>query len=118
MKVKTVILPEILESKLFALKELCAKKRVKAMWAIGSVLTNKFRNNSDIDLVYELDEASILDKEYLLNLDGLIQGLMNLFSGRELDLIDYSALKNPYFIEEVDETKVLLYGQDTKKVPV
>ena len=30
--------------------------------------------------------------------------------GRRIDLVDEDNLKNPYFIEELEETKQLIYG--------
>lgn len=74
--------------------------------------------DSDIDFLFELDRDNISDEDYLPNLDGLISGLLEMFKGRKLDLVDYSALKNPYFIAEVDETKVLLYEQHRTEIPV
>lgn len=116
MKPRTVIFPLYLSSKLPALQELCRQYKVKYLWAIGSVLTEKFRADSDVDLVYELDRPSISDENYLPNLDGFIAGLLMLFAGRKIDLVHYPSLKNPYFIEEVDETKVLLYEQNLEEV--
>ncbi|MDX2247491.1 MAG: nucleotidyltransferase domain-containing protein [Bacteroidia bacterium] len=111
MKATTEILPDFLASRLDALQAHCRKYKVKYLWAIGSVLTKNFRNDSDIDLVYDLDRPSISDEEYLSVLDGFISGLLVLFSGRKIDLIHYPSLRNPYFIEEVNETKVILYEQ-------
>ena len=104
-----IVLPEYLTRKLPALRALCRKYQVKYLYAIGSVLTDKFGENSDVDLLYELDRPAIPDEQYLPILDGFIEGLLNIFSGRKIDLIHYPSLKNPYFKEEVDETKVLLY---------
>ena len=118
MKTRQDILPQYLKSKLPALQKLCQKYQVKYLYAIGSVLTDKFRDDSDVDLLYELDRPSISDDKYLPTLDGLIAGLIDLFEGREIDLIHYPSLKNPYFIEEVDETKVLLYEQNREEVSV
>ncbi|MEZ4775484.1 MAG: nucleotidyltransferase domain-containing protein [Bacteroidia bacterium] len=118
MKATTEILPDFLASRLHALQVHCRKYKVKYLWAIGSVLTQNFRNDSDIDLVYDLDRHSIQDEEYLAVLDGFISGLMVLFPGRKIDLIHYPSLRNPYFIEEVDETKVILYEQRSKEVSV
>lgn len=118
MKPTTAILPSILDSKLPAIQALCRRYKVKHLWVFGSVLTDEFRGDSDIDLLYELDKPAIAEGEYLFNLDGLIAGLLELFPGRKLDLVHYPSLKNPYFIEEVEETKVLLYEQNREEVSV
>ena len=111
-------MPKILASKLPALRAICRKHKIKRFWAFGSVLREDFRKDSDIDFLYELDRPAIADEEYLSNLDGFIVSLLNLFPGRKLDLVYYPGLKNPYFIEEVDETKVLLYDQKPEEVSV
>ena len=118
MKLTTAILPPILKSNLPAIQELCRRYKVRNLWVFGSVLAGEFRSDSDIDFLYELDKPAIAEGEYLYNLDGLIAGLLELFPGRKLDMAHYPSLKNPYFIEEVEETKVLLYEQNRKEVSV
>ncbi len=118
MKPTATTLPEILVSKLPALRNLCHKYHVKYLWAFGSVLTDEFGEDSDIDFLYELDRSAIADGQYLSHLDGLIAGLLDIFSGRKLDLVHYPSLRNPYFVEEIDETKVLLYDQNPEEVSV
>lgn len=111
-------LPEYLATKLPAIQKLCRKHQVRYLYVIGSVLTDKFRADSDVDFLYNLDRAALATGRYLHNLDGLIAGLLNLFPGRKIDLVHYPSLRNPYFIEEVDETKVLLYEQNPEEVSV
>ena len=110
-------LPTYLAGRLPAIKRICVQCQVKYLYAIGSVLTEGFREDSDIDFLYDLDQRALKTGKYLHNLDGLISGLLGLFPGRKIDLIHYPSLRNPYFIEEVDETKVLLYEQDTEELP-
>ncbi|MEO0470464.1 MAG: hypothetical protein AAF206_12640, partial [Bacteroidota bacterium] len=38
--------------------------------------------------------------------------------GHKIDWIYYPNLRNPYFIEEIEESKVLLYDQETEEIPV
>ncbi|MEO0470934.1 MAG: nucleotidyltransferase domain-containing protein [Bacteroidota bacterium] len=118
MKPATNIPTEYLQEKVAALRVLCQKHKVKKLWAIGSVLTRDFNENSDVDLLYEFDRPAIPDDLYLNNLDGLIRKLSALFTGRKIDLIHYPSLKNPFFIEEIEETKVLLYDKDRQEVSV
>jgi len=110
-------LPEILKSKLPVLHELCIKYHVKYLWVFGSVLTDEFREDSDIDFLHEWDEANITDSEYLDNYYGFIEALKKLF-GRNIDFVHYPSMKNPYFIKDVEATKTLLYAQRPQEVPV
>ena len=91
---------------------------VDALYIYGSYVNGYYREDSDIDFLYELDRSAIADGQYLPHLDGLIAGLLDIFSGRKLDLVHYPSLRNPYFVEEVDETKVLLYDQNPEEVSV
>lgn len=40
----------------------------------------------------------------------LWSGDEKMFFGREVDLVDASSVKNPYFIEELAETRRVVYG--------
>ena len=110
MEPKTNTLPPILAENLATIKDICRKNKVKHLWAFGSVLRDDFREDSDIDLLYEWDRPAIKDDEYLSNLDGFIDAIRKLFQ-RDIDLVYYPALRNPYFIKDVEQTKVLLYAQ-------
>ena len=87
---------------------LCKKYRVKKLYAFGSVLTNRFNDDSDIDILVDF-ESDVTYHTYADNFFGLYNSLRTLF-GREIDLVDESAVKNKYFKEELDETKQLIYG--------
>lgn len=110
-------LPEILAKKLPTLHDLCHKHHVKYLWVFGSVLTDEFRECSDIDFLYEWDRPAIPEGQYLANQDGFITALQVLF-GRKIDLIHYPSLRNPYFIREIEATKTLLYAQRSEKISV
>lgn len=90
-----------------AVKSLCEKHKVEKLYAFGSVLSSSFGKSSDIDLLVEFERGSIVD--FATNYFELKFALEDLF-GRAVDLIEYSAIRNPYFKEEVDETRELIYG--------
>lgn len=91
--------------KLYAL---CRKYRVKNMYVFGSILTPRFNEQSDVDLLvnYEPESDPLVLGENALN---LYMDLQDLF-GRRVDLVNEEYIRNPYFKEEVDETKRLIYG--------
>lgn len=99
------------------LHAICRKYHVRQLWLFGSAVTGGFREDSDIDLLYELDRDNIKDEEFLANFFGLYDSLKSLLH-REVDLIKYQAIQNPYFLAELDATKVLLYDQSGEKVSV
>lgn len=111
-------MPLFIQHKIPELKMLCKKHKIKDLWLFGSALSKEdFGKESDVDVLYELDRPQITDEEYLDNFWGFWDALESLFE-RKVDLVHYASIKNPYFKEEVDETKYLVYGQEGEKVPV
>ncbi|MFA6262241.1 MAG: nucleotidyltransferase domain-containing protein [Bacteroidia bacterium] len=90
------------------IKTLCDTNKVKTLFAFGSVLTDRFRPESDIDLIVDIadtDPLSYADKYF--NLKEQLEQIFN----RHVDLLEQKALKNPYLKAEIDQTKVLIYGK-------
>ncbi len=99
----------ILKNELKSLKALCRQYKVKSLYSFGSVDTNRFNlDSSDIDLLIEFD-PEITIEEYTDNFFALREKLTDLFC-RKIDLVTKRSLSNPFFINEVEHTKQLLYG--------
>lgn len=96
----------ILEVNREAINSLCEKHKVAKLYAFGSVLSSAFNEESDVDFLVEFHIQNI--DRYVTNFFTLKEGLESLFN-REVDLIEYRSVSNPYFKEEIDETKSLLY---------
>lgn len=99
---------KLIELNISKITELCKKYRVKSLAVFGSILTERFNDKSDVDLLVNFDD-DVNYHTYEENFFGLYNGLKSLF-GREVDLVDETAVKNKYFKEELDETKHLIYG--------
>lgn len=97
----------LIKDKLKDLKKLCQDYDIKTMHLFGSVCTDKFNDESDIDLLISFKDISI-DK-YTDNYFELHYKLEKLFN-RKIDLLTENSLSNPYFIESIEETKQLLYA--------
>ena len=89
------------------LKRLCNIYSVKSMYVFGSVCTDKFNDNSDIDILISFDNLSI--EKYTDNYFELHYKLQDLF-GRKIDLLTDKSLSNPYFIKGMEQTKQLIYA--------
>ena len=87
--------------------ELCKKHNVKSLYAFGSVLTDKFNTESDIDLIVDFLYLDVLD--YGDNYYDLKFSLENIFK-RNVDLLEQKAIKNPFFIKNLNLNKKLIYG--------
>lgn len=89
---------------------LCERHKVLQLYVFGSVLTDRFNKNSDIDFTVVFDRDALPLPVYGENYFDFKFALEDLLK-RDIDLVEYAAVKNPYFKEELDETKQLIYGQ-------
>src|SRR5215212_7806658 len=90
------------------LLELCRKYDVRRMDLIGSATRPDFDpDRSDLDFVVEFNNFTVANAadRYL----GLMLDLEDLF-GRRIDLVSYPAIRNPFFKQVVDNTRVMLYA--------
>ncbi len=90
--------------------KLFAEHHIKTAYFFGSVLTEKFNESSDLDILINF-EPEIIDPlqkgELMWNLQFAIEDSIH----RNVDLLQESTPKNPYFIKELQETKELIYEQ-------
>lgn len=87
--------------------KLCEQHKVKTLYAFGSVLTEKFNNQSDIDFI--VDFKNIPLEEYADNYFDFKFSLQDTLK-REIDLLEETAIKNPFFRQVVSTQKRLIYG--------
>ena len=91
-----------------ALERLCRQFHVRRLELFGSAATGGFRpGESDVDFLVEFEPLP--PGEHANTYFGLLFGLEDLF-GRPIDLVVASAIKNPYFQQSVDQTKVLVFA--------
>ncbi len=90
--------------------DLLKKHNIKNAYFFGSVLTDNFNDNSDLDILinFKSDVIDPLEKGDLLwSLQFAIEDAVS----RSVDLLQETTPKNPYFIKELQETKQLIYEQ-------
>ena len=106
---------KIIELNLHKIIEICKRFHVRKLWVFGSILTPRFNDNSDVDLCvdFEWDKIPLLDSAD--NFFGFQEALESLL-GRKIDITDDSAVSNPYFREELNETRRLIYGYKDSKI--
>jgi predicted nucleotidyltransferase len=93
--------------------QLCEINQVRSLFAFGSIITDKFNSESDIDLVVEIDEndpISYSDKYF--NLKFQLEELLK----RQIDLLEQKAIRNRFLKSEIDQTKVQIYGKGNKNL--
>ena len=88
---------------------LIEKHKVKEAYIFGSAISDKFdEEKSDIDLLVNFIEGlePLVKGELIWDLKFALEDSLN----RPIDLITESSLKNPYFIEEINQTRIKIYG--------
>jgi uncharacterized protein len=91
-----------------ALERLCRQFHVRRLELFGSAAIGTYRpGESDVDFLVEFEPLPF--GAYADAYFGLLEALEDLF-GRPIDLVVARAIKNPYFRESVDETKVLIFA--------
>lgn len=98
---------DIVETNIEAIKALCKSHYVSRLFIFGSVLTNRFKKNSDIDLIVDFQGVDLYS--YADNYFDLKDSLERLFN-REVDLLEDKAIQNPYLRQSIDSSKQLIYG--------
>jgi len=89
------------------IKKLCSNHKVKELYAFGSVLTDKFNKDSDVDLVVDFDPIDIkLYADNYFDFKFSLQKILN----RRVDLLEEKAIKNPYFRQNLNQQRQLVYG--------
>ena len=98
---------QLITNNLQRLFALCKKYKVRTLDVFGSILTQKFNENSDIDFLVRFKDEEIPDMfDHFFD---FIYELENLFQ-RKIDLVDESAVTNPRFKDVLEKTKFRIYG--------
>lgn len=100
---------KLIEFNLQKIFELCRKYRVKTLAVFGSILTDRFNEDSDVDLLVNFDTTAHEEWDYVTNYFDFQAELEQVLQ-RKIDLVVEKGLKNKYFIENVNRTKQVIYG--------
>jgi uncharacterized protein len=98
---------KLIEQNKIKINELCLQHHVKQLFLFGSILTDKFNEESDIDILIQFYHVNLVD--YFDNYMDFKESLESLFN-RQVDLVENQAIKNPIFRKVVDREKQLIYG--------
>ncbi len=98
---------KLIEINIAKISELCHKFHVRRLFVFGSILTDRFNDDSDVDFIVDFDRSKIKDIfETFFDFQFSLEALL----GRRVDLIEEDAISKPYFLNEVRATKKLIYG--------
>ena len=97
-----------LEQRRAELETVCRRYGVRRLELFGSAATGQDRSGeSDLDFLVEF--GPFPSGGYADAYFGLLESLEELF-GRTVDLVVPSAIRNPYFLKAIEETRTLLYA--------
>jgi predicted nucleotidyltransferase len=97
----------ILADKLVDVKNILRKHKVSRAYAFGSVCTETFNAESDIDFIVKFEEG-LNPEEYTQHYFSAITALEKLLR-RNVELVAEETMQNPYFIKVANLTKTAIY---------
>ncbi len=97
----------LIDKNISDINKLCETYKVNKLYAFGSVLKDKFNDDSDVDLIVDfkpIDLYFYADNyfDFKFSLEDLLK--------RKIDLLEEKAIKNPYFMQVVNPEKQLVYA--------
>lgn len=88
--------------------QLCRQFHVHRLELFGSAARDDFNSEtSDLDFLVEFEPCSPSD--HYEHYFGLLESLRALF-GRPVDLVEAKAMRNPYFIRRVNQSRTSIYA--------
>jgi uncharacterized protein len=85
---------------------LCLQHNVDRLYSFGSIDTDRFTNESDIDLLVSFGNVRLMN--YFDNYIGMKESLERLFR-RPVDLVESQTIKNPVLRRSIERNKTLIY---------
>lgn len=99
---------ELIEAKRAEIEELCRALSVRRLDLFGSAVGDSFDvEASDVDVLVDFDAGPGFD--YFGTYFDLKEGLERIL-GRRVDLVSATSIRNPYFKQQVLDTRELLYA--------
>jgi len=84
----------------------CKKWNIVEFAVFGSVLSDDFRPDSDVDVMVSFEENAGWD---LFDLVYMLDELKTIY-GREVDLVEKGSIRNPFRLHSIMTTKQVLYA--------
>jgi uncharacterized protein len=101
------MLATVITNNLPQIKNICQSHHVKELYVFGSAARNEMKEDSDVDFLYTMQE-NIPEMKYAHNFFDMLWSLEALL-GKKVDMVPQKYLRNRIFIEEVNNTKQIIY---------
>jgi len=99
----------LVEAKRVELNELCMRCSVRRLELFGSAAVGTRFDSETSDLDFLVEFLPVPEGKYFDTYFSLLEGLENLFR-RPVDLVILGAIRNPYFLQAVNQSRTLLYA--------
>ncbi len=96
----------LIENNIEPIKHILQKHNVKRAFVFGSICTDKFNKDSDVDMIVAFQKRYF--DNYVDNYLSLESELSELLH-RNIDLVQEDTIQNPYFIQSINKTKTPIY---------
>lgn len=106
-------MPHVPDLHLDALRALCARHHVRRLHLFGSAASGTFQpDQSDLDFLVEfLPLSPVAHADAFFGLEADLAGL---YPGQPVDLLESSAVRNPFLRQSIDASRRILYSSDDK----
>jgi hypothetical protein len=93
------------------INRICKQHQVEQLFIFGSIKTDKFNDDSDIDILIQFS-PNIIPAEYFENYMDFKEKMESLLK-REVDIVENQAVRNPVFRKILEREKILVYERKT-----
>lgn len=102
---------KLIEQNIGKINALCEMYKVRKLYVFGSILTDRFNDKSDVDFSVDFDRKSIETEglDWATLFFDFVHGLEQIVN-RKVDVVFDNYINNPYFKNELDSTKRMIYG--------
>jgi len=108
--IKSPLVQQLFLSTQDRLATLCERFKVEKLYLYGSAMTEHFSLESDLDIIVRFQVVNLPPEDRGQMYWDLLDALERLFD-QKVDLLTDKKFSNPYFQEEVERTKTLIYDQ-------
>ena len=110
-----MMIPDVAE-RAAELEQLCRAHHVRRLDLFGSAAAGRYQSErSDLDFLVDFHPLPFSD--YADAYFGLLEALRQLFE-RPVDLVVRAAIKNPYFLQSVEQTRTCVYEARSQEISV
>lgn len=100
---------KLIEMNMDKIIALCKKYKVAKLWVFGSILTDRFTDESDVDFLVDFEDDKIELLDYADNFFSFIHSIEDVV-GRKIDLVVNKNIGNRVFRNEIDRTRQLIWS--------